>query len=193
MRCDGNEDAKLTAQVERDNLRAELQRAEAEGAVMREALTDMLSGWRYIRATHGDLYGVGWDRAEENAVTALATTVVVRNPCGERTNRKAVPTMPDQPFSIHDVIVLHVRYEETTAEILDADNMPICTIESTHRAGDAIAVAINAHDALVNALNWLTHVACGVGKGGGKPEPGEWEAAIDAGKDAVANARGKDV
>jgi hypothetical protein len=37
-----------------------------------EALTDMLSGWRYIRATHGDLYGVGWDRAEEKANAAIA-------------------------------------------------------------------------------------------------------------------------
>ena len=37
-----------------------------------EALIDMLSGWRYIRETHGDLYGVGWDRAEDNARAALA-------------------------------------------------------------------------------------------------------------------------
>lgn len=37
-----------------------------------EALEDMLSGWRYIRKNHGDLYGVGWDRAEGNAAAALA-------------------------------------------------------------------------------------------------------------------------
>lgn len=36
------------------------------------ALEDMLSGWRYIRAHHGDLYGVGWDRAQEAAEKALA-------------------------------------------------------------------------------------------------------------------------
>jgi hypothetical protein len=44
----------------------------AERDALREALTDMLSGWRYIRETHGDLYGVGWDRAQEKAIAALA-------------------------------------------------------------------------------------------------------------------------
>jgi len=37
-----------------------------------EALQDMLSGWQYIRSQHGDLYGVGWDRAEQKAVSAIA-------------------------------------------------------------------------------------------------------------------------
>lgn len=37
-----------------------------------EALQDMLSGWQYIRHTHGDLYGVGWDRAEQKAKGALS-------------------------------------------------------------------------------------------------------------------------
>ena len=37
-----------------------------------EALQDMLSGWKYIRETHGDLYGVGWDRAQEKAEKAIA-------------------------------------------------------------------------------------------------------------------------
>lgn len=40
------------------------------------ALENMLSGWRYIREaygeTHGDLYGVGWDRAEAAAIAAIA-------------------------------------------------------------------------------------------------------------------------
>lgn len=36
-----------------------------------EALRDMLSGWRYIRQSHGDLYGVGWDRAQNKAEAAL--------------------------------------------------------------------------------------------------------------------------
>jgi hypothetical protein len=39
---------------------------------IREALEDMLSGWKYIREVHGDLYGVGWDRAQEKAKAALA-------------------------------------------------------------------------------------------------------------------------
>ena len=37
-----------------------------------EALKDMLSGWEYIRANHGDLYGVGWDRAQIKALAAIA-------------------------------------------------------------------------------------------------------------------------
>ena len=37
-----------------------------------ESLQDMLSGWKYIRETHGDLYGVGWDRAQEKAEAAIA-------------------------------------------------------------------------------------------------------------------------
>jgi hypothetical protein len=36
------------------------------------ALEDMLNGWKYIRSTHGDLYGVGWDRAQDKAEAAIA-------------------------------------------------------------------------------------------------------------------------
>jgi hypothetical protein len=36
-----------------------------------EALEDLLGGWRYIRQVHGDLYGVGWDRAESKAESAI--------------------------------------------------------------------------------------------------------------------------
>ena len=39
-----------------------------------EALEDMNCGWKYIREVHGDLYGVGWDRAQgkaDDAITAL--------------------------------------------------------------------------------------------------------------------------
>ena len=38
---------------------------------LKEALRDMLSGWRYIREVHGDLPGVGWDRAQNKAEEAL--------------------------------------------------------------------------------------------------------------------------
>jgi hypothetical protein len=37
-----------------------------------EALRDMLAGWVYIRETYGDLYGVGWDRAQDKANAAIA-------------------------------------------------------------------------------------------------------------------------
>ena len=47
--------------------------AAAEVERLREALTDMLTGWRYIRETYGDLAGIGWDRAESKAQEALET------------------------------------------------------------------------------------------------------------------------
>jgi len=37
-----------------------------------EALEDMNCGWKYIRESHGDLYGVGWDRAQQKADDAIA-------------------------------------------------------------------------------------------------------------------------
>lgn len=37
-----------------------------------EALSDMNAGWKYIRSFHGDLYGVGWDRAQGKADAALS-------------------------------------------------------------------------------------------------------------------------
>jgi hypothetical protein len=43
----------------------------AKELAMRAALADMLGGWRYIRQSHGDLYGVGWGRAQEKAEKAL--------------------------------------------------------------------------------------------------------------------------
>jgi tRNA A58 N-methylase Trm61 len=42
-----------------------------ENERLRAALADMLAGWRYVRETHGDLSGVGWDRAEAKARNAL--------------------------------------------------------------------------------------------------------------------------
>lgn len=39
---------------------------------MRDALKDMLSGWRYLRTYYGNLAGVGWDRCETSATAALA-------------------------------------------------------------------------------------------------------------------------
>ena len=41
---------------------------------LEDALSDMLAGWQYIRNVHGDLYGVGWDRAENKARKALEVT-----------------------------------------------------------------------------------------------------------------------
>jgi hypothetical protein len=56
---------------ERDNALVEVDRLRAEVERLRGALTGMLSGWRYIRETYGDLAGIGWDRAEQKARNAL--------------------------------------------------------------------------------------------------------------------------
>jgi hypothetical protein len=48
-----------------------MRQLEQERDEAREALRDMLSGWRYIRQVHGDLYGVGWDRSQTKAEKAL--------------------------------------------------------------------------------------------------------------------------
>lgn len=40
-------------------------------AELKAALQDMLNGWRYIRGSHGDLYGVGWERCEQSAEAAI--------------------------------------------------------------------------------------------------------------------------
>ncbi len=44
----------------------------AAAPALLDALQDMLAGWRYIREVHGDLPGVGWDRAQAKAEAALA-------------------------------------------------------------------------------------------------------------------------
>jgi hypothetical protein len=49
----------------------EIEKHKAEVERLRWALSDMLSGWRYIRETYGDLTGIGWDRAEQKARNAL--------------------------------------------------------------------------------------------------------------------------
>ena len=40
---------------------------------LEDALLDARSGMKYIRESHGDLYGVAFDRVEEKAVIALDT------------------------------------------------------------------------------------------------------------------------
>jgi hypothetical protein len=45
--------------------------AEQQKLALIDAMEDMLNGWRYIRRAHGDLYGVGWDRAQEKMERAL--------------------------------------------------------------------------------------------------------------------------
>lgn len=48
------------------------QRIMAAAPELLDALQDMLSGWKYIRDQHGDLYGVGWDRAQNKAIEAIS-------------------------------------------------------------------------------------------------------------------------
>ncbi len=40
--------------------------------LLEDALKDAVSGLRYIRQTHGELYGVGFDRVEEKSKLALS-------------------------------------------------------------------------------------------------------------------------
>ena len=80
----------------------EINHASAETAKVLEhaigALADILGGWRYIRQSHGDLYGVGWDRCEKSASIAIAAlrTEVSRLATGRETpdGWKLVPVEP---------------------------------------------------------------------------------------------------
>ena len=58
-----------------------------------EALKDMNCGWRYIRESHGDLYGVGWDRAQEKADEAIEAL----RQALEQPEQKPVAWMSDSP------------------------------------------------------------------------------------------------
>lgn len=49
----------------------ELARLKEVNELLARAVEDLLNGWKYIRSTHGDLYGVGWDRAQDKADAAL--------------------------------------------------------------------------------------------------------------------------
>lgn len=62
------------ASMDAAQLLSEKTKVMAERDEAREALRDMLSGWRYIRKVHGDLYGVGWDRAQTKAEKVLEET-----------------------------------------------------------------------------------------------------------------------
>lgn len=42
-----------------------------DARALEDALLDARSGMRYIRETHGDLYGVGFDRVEDKAAKVL--------------------------------------------------------------------------------------------------------------------------
>ena len=49
---------------------------------------------------------------------------------------------------------------------------------------------IAAAPEMYEALEWMLYVAHDIGKAGGKPEAGEYEAAFDSGKAALAKAEG---
>jgi hypothetical protein len=61
----------MRVDYDKDQLAYALANALKERGEAREALRDMLSGWRYIRKFHGDLDGVGWDRAQTKAEKVL--------------------------------------------------------------------------------------------------------------------------
>jgi hypothetical protein len=60
-----------------------------------DALDDMYNGWRYLRESHGDLYGVGWDRAENKAsaaIDALRRAMLAAPPAPSAAPPPAAPT-----------------------------------------------------------------------------------------------------
>ena len=69
--CQEYDDELREEERKRDWWRARAESLESDNQRLRDALKDMLSGWKYIRETHGDLYGVGWDRAQLKAEQAL--------------------------------------------------------------------------------------------------------------------------
>lgn len=46
-------------------LKADPVSEQARIGILKDALSDMLNGWKYIREFHGDLHGVGWNRAQK--------------------------------------------------------------------------------------------------------------------------------
>ena len=64
-----------------------------------EALEDMNCGWKYIRESHGDLYGVGWDRSQEKADDAIKAL------------RQALDQSPDTTKMIDKDFALNVALE----------------------------------------------------------------------------------
>lgn len=91
----------LTLLDSEETLRRERAEAIAMVEVMAEALRDMLGGWKYIRESHGDLYGVGWDRAQNKAEEALALT-------------------PSAALALHDAGVLEKYAAQAYAAQLEA-------------------------------------------------------------------------
>lgn len=85
-----------------------------ERNALKSALTDMLAGWKYIRLTHGDLYGVGWNRCQDAAETALAPPP---------------PAAPAQPQCDHDMQA-HLQgmsFCKKCREVFDADGTQVST------------------------------------------------------------------
>lgn len=61
--------ARAAAELRRQHSRIEAD--EALMPILLDALEDITNGWKYIRRMHGDLYGVGWDRAQDKADAAI--------------------------------------------------------------------------------------------------------------------------
>ena len=61
----------------------------------------------------------------------------------------------------------------------------------TKEAGLANAQLIAAAPDLYEAMIWILYCASGIGKSGGPPSDSEFDAALDAGKAAIAKAQGE--
>jgi len=87
------------------------------------AVEDLLSGWKYIRSFHGDLYGVGWDRAQHKAEAAIAKVTALRAGPGEQPSEAALqlPPLTDVMYSAFRGYELEVTTggDESTTVYLD--------------------------------------------------------------------------
>lgn len=63
----------IAAELAEKPLRAKIDALTKQRDELLAALEDMNNGWKYIRSTHGDLYGVGWNRAQNKADAAIAS------------------------------------------------------------------------------------------------------------------------
>lgn len=87
-----------------------------------EALRDMLAGWKYIRCTHGDLYGVGWDRAQIKAEEALAAHDAAQQaaPVAVPQGWKPVPVEPTEDMLLAAELSKPRGYRDLWAAMLAA-------------------------------------------------------------------------
>ena len=111
-----------------DNKNANLIAAAPE---LLEALQDMLSGWEYIRHTHGDLYGVGWDRSENKAVLAINKALGMEN--NQMKNAGKCLHVDTDLITEKTVSEANSQLEKTTLPVIEEESTSSATIDSAQQ------------------------------------------------------------